>query len=49
MKTYKPAALALIAILALLTGCASEGYNTQKGAAIGAGLGAIAGQVIGNP
>ncbi|MHB8109951.1 MAG: YMGG-like glycine zipper-containing protein [Syntrophorhabdaceae bacterium] len=27
--------------------CASEGYNTQKGAAIGAGLGAIAGQVIG--
>ena len=28
--------------------CASEGYNTQKGAAIGAGLGAIAGQVIGH-
>ena len=25
----------------------SEGYNTQKGAAIGAGLGAIAGQAIG--
>jgi outer membrane lipoprotein SlyB len=28
--------------------CASTGYNTQKGAAIGAGIGAIAGQVIGN-
>ena len=30
-----------------LISCASQGYNTQKGAAIGAGLGAIAGQVIG--
>lgn len=45
-----------IAILTLLivtagffaVSCASEGYNTQKGAAIGAGLGAIAGQVIGH-
>jgi len=28
--------------------CASTGYNTQKGAAIGAGIGAIAGQAIGH-
>lgn len=50
MKSHKAASLVLvlIAVLALLTGCASEGYNTQKGAAIGAGLGAIAGQVLGN-
>jgi uncharacterized protein YcfJ len=43
----------MLVILILLTGlltfsCASNGYNTQKGAAIGAGLGAIAGQIIGN-
>ena len=31
-----------------LASCASSGYNAQKGAAIGAGLGAIGGQVIGN-
>jgi len=42
-----------VVLLATVTGlflvsCASEGYNTQKGAAIGAGLGAIAGQVIGH-
>lgn len=31
-----------------VTGCATPGpYNTQKGALIGAGLGAIAGQAIG--
>jgi len=30
-----------------LAGCASSGYNAQKGAAIGGGLGAIAGQLIG--
>jgi len=29
-------------------GCASSGYNAQKGSAIGGGLGAIAGQLIGN-
>jgi len=29
------------------TSCASTGYNTQKGAAIGAGVGAIGGQIIG--
>jgi len=27
--------------------CTSTGYNTQKGAAIGTGLGALAGQIIG--
>ncbi|OPY73602.1 MAG: hypothetical protein A4E62_00366 [Syntrophorhabdus sp. PtaU1.Bin002] len=27
--------------------CTSTGYNTQTGAAIGAGLGALAGQIIG--
>jgi outer membrane lipoprotein SlyB len=43
--------LLIIVILAvgLLTfSCTSTGYNTQKGAAIGAGVGAIAGQLIGN-
>lgn len=30
-----------------LFSCVSTGYNTQKGAAIGAGIGAIAGQAIG--
>jgi surface antigen len=35
-------------ILILSVGCASTGYyNTQKGAAIGAGIGALAGQAIG--
>ena len=42
----------LIIILAAATAlagisCSSTGYNTQGGAAIGAGLGAIAGQAIG--
>ncbi len=42
--------LMLLFVVITLTGvsCASDGYNTQKGAAIGAGLGAIAGQIIGN-
>ncbi|MEN6615591.1 MAG: YMGG-like glycine zipper-containing protein [Syntrophorhabdus sp.] len=45
--------IALLTLLIIGAGffvisCASEGYNTQKGAAIGAGLGAIAGQVIGH-
>ncbi len=31
----------------MMFSCIYEGYNTQKGAAIGAGLGAIAGQIIG--
>lgn len=37
----------LIVALLSLSSCASTGYNTQKGAAIGAGIGAIAGQAIG--
>ena len=36
--------LAVIAVGFISLSCVSEGYNTQKGAAIGAGLGAIAGQ-----
>ena len=37
-----------IVVCLYLTGCASPGYyNTQKGAAVGGGLGAIAGQAIG--
>jgi hypothetical protein len=45
MKKY----LSILIVACLyLTGCASPGYyNTQKGAAIGGGLGAIAGQAIG--
>lgn len=45
----KHAAMAVLIIMTLVTlaGCASEGYNTQKGAAIGAGAGALAGQMIG--
>ncbi|HVN96827.1 MAG TPA: YMGG-like glycine zipper-containing protein [Syntrophorhabdaceae bacterium] len=42
------ATLVIIATGFTMFSCASEGYNTQKGAAIGAGLGAIAGQVIGH-
>lgn len=37
----------IIAVSFLTVSCASTGYNTQKGAAIGTGLGALAGQVIG--
>ena len=41
---------AFIIVFSLLgAGCASSGrYGTQKGAVIGAGLGAIAGQIIGH-
>lgn len=42
--------LALLMVVAmgfLAVSCACTGYNTQRGAAIGAGLGAIAGQAIG--
>ena len=38
----------LLTICAFLSGCAGTGYNTQKGAAIGAGIGALAGQAIGH-
>lgn len=38
----------VVMVSILVAGCASTGqYNTQKGAAIGAGIGAIAGQAIG--
>jgi hypothetical protein len=43
----KTKGLALLAVL-LACSCASEGYNTQKGAAIGAIGGALAGQAIGH-
>jgi len=48
MKKLLAATLLVIAAGFFVVSCASEGYNTQKGAAIGAGLGAIAGQVIGH-
>lgn len=37
----------IIAASFLAASCTSTGYNTQKGAAIGTGLGALAGQIIG--
>ena len=40
--------LVVLAVGFISFSCVSEGYNTQKGAAIGAGLGAIAGQIIGS-
>jgi surface antigen len=40
--------LFLVGVVLMNVSCASDGYNTQKGAFIGAGLGAIAGQIIGN-
>ena len=39
--------LVIMATGFMMFSCIYEGYNTQKGAAIGAGLGAIAGQIIG--
>ena len=46
MKKFISIAMILLVGITL-TSCASSGYNTQKGAAIGAGLGAIGGQIIG--
>ena len=40
--------IVILAVGLLAFSCTSTGYNTQKGAAIGAGVGAIAGQLIGN-
>lgn len=41
--------MTIIIVSVVIAGCASPGrYNTQKGAAIGAGAGAIAGQAIGH-
>ncbi len=48
MKKIITLTVLVVAAGFFLVSCASEGYNTQKGAAIGAGLGAIAGQVIGH-
>ncbi|MDD3538385.1 MAG: YMGG-like glycine zipper-containing protein [Eubacteriales bacterium] len=48
MKNVMAVLLVAAAAGFFFVSCASEGYNTQKGAAIGAGLGAIAGQVIGH-
>ncbi|OPY01465.1 MAG: hypothetical protein A4E60_01702 [Syntrophorhabdus sp. PtaB.Bin047] len=47
MKRNVVAVAVLIIALVTLAGCASEGYNMQKGAAIGAATGALAGQMIG--
>jgi hypothetical protein len=49
MIMFRKGALAAIIIGAAFSvwSCASEGYNTQKGAAIGAIGGALAGQAIG--
>jgi hypothetical protein len=46
----KKTAAILIAVTMgfFMVSCASSDYNTQKGAAIGAGLGALAGQAIGH-
>jgi len=49
MKKYTPFVLFLF-IMILSTSCATipeDRYNTQKGAAIGAGIGALLGQAIG--
>ena len=44
----KKNALLILVLSAFLSACAGTGYNTQKGAAIGAGVGALAGQAIGH-
>lgn len=46
MKNTVSAIVLLVAAI-VLAGCAESGYNMQKGAAIGAAGGAIAGQVMG--
>jgi hypothetical protein len=38
----------LFVLCLTISACAGTGYNTQKGAAIGAGIGALAGQAIGH-
>ncbi len=47
MKKNTVSILVLLLLAVVLSGCASQGYNTQKGAAIGAAGGALAGQMIG--
>jgi len=48
MKEKRLFVVLILGITLFTASCASTDYNTQKGAAIGAGVGAIAGQVIGN-
>ena len=41
--------IAILAVFCLVAGCTASGhYNTQQGAAIGAGIGALTGQAIGH-
>jgi len=40
--------IVVLATALFVFSCTSTGYNTQKGAVIGAGVGAIAGQIIGS-
>jgi len=40
--------LVLFVLCLTISACVGTGYNTQKGAAIGAGIGALAGQAIGH-
>ena len=47
MKRIRYAVVALAAILFLISCGNPNRYNTQRGAAIGAGFGALAGQMIG--
>jgi len=47
LKKNTVSILVLLLLAVVLSGCASQGYNTQKGAAIGAAGGALAGQMIG--
>jgi uncharacterized protein YcfJ len=47
MKRIRYAVIALAAILFLISCANPHRYNTQRGAAIGAGVGALAGQMIG--
>jgi hypothetical protein len=42
------AMLLMLSVVLVTYGCATEGYNTQKGAALGAMGGALAGQAIGH-
>lgn len=44
----KKGTLLLLGLALATFGCAGTGYNTQKGAVIGAGVGALAGQAIGH-
>lgn len=47
MKKYACILLLVLAVPLAAAGCATDRYNTQKGAAIGAGVGALYGQAIG--